>query len=146
LSPQIAQVKLNITAENERESYNPELAEVNLNQNSNARTVIHEVGHRLEYENTGWMKYDNDFHYSRTQHEGAKALKEIYPHSGYEDGETTYENDWQSLGGTAYSGKLYSDRATEILTTGLERMYENPLEFALKDPDFFSHVFKVIRE
>lgn len=41
------------------------------------------------------------------------------------------------------TGKNYHGRATEVLTMGVERLHENPLEFHKTDPDFFQFVIKL---
>ena len=54
------------------------------------------------------------------------------------------------LGGVPYSGRVYADsldeaHATEVLTMGLQRLYEDPVGFAKKDPDYFKFILSVLR-
>ena len=141
--------------------------EIFLGKYDKADTVIHELGHALEENNPVVLQRAIDFWESRTAGEELVEMKSIRSHYGY--GERTkpdhffgfdMENDtdradrqWNHNG--AYAGKIYRRatyrngrytqdgeiRATEIHSMGLENLYQNPVEFARRDPDFFDFIY-----
>ncbi len=61
-----------------------------------------------------------------------------------------YRDKWWARGGDHYSGRYYTDKAgkiiaTEILTTGLQRLHRSPIEFFTSDPEFFNFVVTILR-
>jgi hypothetical protein len=60
-------------------------------------------------------------------------------------GGKAFEDEWSSLGGSNYTGRIYPDYATEILTMGMERMVQNPALFARQDPEFFKFIIEVVQ-
>ena len=54
------------------------------------------------------------------------------------------KDKWKEKGGTDYTGKIYQ-HATEVLTTGVERLIADPVLFAYKDPEFFDFVMGIFR-
>lgn len=43
-----------------------------------------------------------------------------------------------------YVGKHYPSGDTEILSMGLEKLYDSPLDFAEKDPEFFKFLLGIL--
>ena len=43
-----------------------------------------------------------------------------------------------------YTGKEYPDKATEIVSMGLELLYEDPYNFAKADPEFFDFIMGIL--
>lgn len=60
-------------------------------------------------------------------------------------GGKAFEDEWSSLGGSNYTGRIYPGYATEILTMGMERMVQNPALFARQDPEFFKFIIEIIQ-
>ena len=61
---------------------------------------------------------------------------------GYDSGEIAIQANWARRGGIHYSGKFYGssiDRATatELISTGLERLQKEPEAFFKSDADYF---------
>lgn len=56
------------------------------------------------------------------------------------------KDDWEKTFGSdaSYVGKYYSG-ATEIMAMGVQKLYEDPLDFATKDPEYFKFVIGVLR-
>jgi hypothetical protein len=93
--------------------------------------------------------------------ETPQSLKKLtgLPYSGFE---IAIEDDWIKRAGTVYAGKVYlkpgkshvlstadgpawSDiDATEVLTTGIERLLADPIEFYLHDPQWFHFIIETI--
>ncbi len=109
-------------------------------------TVIHEMGHIVEGRNPAALARSVAFRSSRTAGEIPRWLG-----PGYGRQEVALEDQWEELGGRLYSGKVYLNRrtgadfATEILSIGLQRLYENPAEFFLNDPEYFAFVVDSLR-
>ena len=56
-----------------------------------------------------------------------------------------YKDKWVDRDGDAYSGKDYGERATEILTMGIERLHADPIKFYRSDPEYFEFVVKTLQ-
>src|ERR1043165_1067955 len=99
--------------------------------------VVHEFSHPIE---TDEMYQKNvDFLRKRAAESGF-AKEDL-------NGVECYKDSWAEKGGRLYSGRLpYTHtKATEILTTGMERMADDPVRFAREDPEFFDHIWSIIR-
>jgi SPP1 gp7 family putative phage head morphogenesis protein len=111
-----------------------------------ATTVIHEMGHVVEGRNPAALARSLAFRASRTVGETPRWLG-----PGYGRGEIALDDQWVTKGGHLYSGKVYLNRrtgedfATEILSMGMQRLYEDPAEFFARDPDYFEFVVDSLR-
>lgn len=103
-------------------------------------TNVHELAHRMEQIIPGLRELE--FAYVRRRAtrsrivERMKKLKTIFPNSGYDDYEWTFEDDWKD----AYSGKSYesrADRGTPIDTDPTRHAWEL---FSTGMQDLFSGV------
>lgn len=114
-------------------------------------SVVHEMGHVLENElkmpddwrtvgaiANGFLKY-------RVGDESVKPMREF--------GERFDEDEigWDDKFGRAFSpvearyvGKDYKGRGTEILSMGLQKLYEDPVGFAKKDPEYCKFVLGIL--
>ena len=109
------------------------------------QTVAHELGHIIEARNPAALTKSVAFRGSRTAGDSPRWLG-----PGYKRTEITLEDEWKTRGGTHYTGKLYrshgtSDYATEVLSTGLERLWHDPAGFIQDDPEFLEHVLNTLR-
>lgn len=70
---------------------------------------------------------------------GTKAMIELYAAKDY--------SKWYRIRPNAAlpNGLLYGDTASEVLSVGMEVLYENPLHLAANDPALFEYVINVIR-
>ncbi len=66
--------------------------------------------------------------------------------ASYSDDEFGYRDQWVEGGGQPYTGKDYGGKATEILTTGLERLYSAPVGFAMHDPGHFELIVRILNK
>lgn len=125
-----------------RASYTQVLRRVNAAVNMDAGTMVHEMGHGLEYNARGLLKQVIEFYEYRTEGEIPKWLG-----PGYAKSEKAKFDRWAS----PYTGKVYrygwgnKIRATEVLSMGICSMYRNPLKFAKDDPEFFDFIYTVLR-
>ena len=83
-------------------------------------------------------------------------LAKKFPSRNFADDETGNPDDWGKLypgvfegGGISskayYIGKDYGTRSTEVLTMGTELLFNDPVAFAMKDPEFFKFIVGSLR-
>lgn len=102
---------------------------------SKQRGVAHELGHHLEYVLPDVQEAAVAFWHQRTRAEaghdfdGAYQKKDRFPHHSM--------------------GKVYTDQGTvygtEIVSAGLEWLATRPIDFALKDPEYFEFIQRCVR-
>lgn len=123
-----------------RENYDPNTRIVQVQATSDTRTVIHELGHWLEDHNPDVHRKVVEFYERRTQ---GYALEWLGP--GYDRHEVARKDKFLDL----YMGKEYvagGDRyATEILSMGLDHLYNKTALLARRDPEMFDFIFNVVR-
>ena len=105
--------------------------------------------HAVELQNPEVLKAANEFLLKRGAGKTPQSLKKLTGQSGYGPTEVVLEDDWKKRGGDVYSGKVYSTggnlRPTEILTMGIERLHQNPIEFFQRDREYYEFVVKTLR-
>lgn len=112
--------------------------------------AIHEFGHAIEYrletEGVPVVERSQEFLAHRVGSEPARKLNEIFPGSKYGDNERGRKDKFDEAFGDAgwYVGKDYGRRSTEILSMGLQKLYEDPLTFAEKDPEYLKYVLGIL--
>lgn len=135
-----------------RAHYNyPEL-KLSLDRTDSIATYIHEFGHHLQHKDRkGLFAREREFLARRAgpnpSFVSVGGPKEI----GFDD-------DFVARGGDAYSGKVYgyvgSQKSPstadwffgEVVSTGLERLYQNPAKFLREDKDFFDFIVSNIQQ
>lgn len=110
---------------------------------------VHEIGHMIETRKPGVLKLANEFLAYRTAGETPVKMKDLVPKANYGDEELGCPDDFaKGFGGdmnkAGYCGKGYDGHATEIVSMGLERLYENPVDFFKGDPEYFAFMVKVL--
>ncbi len=114
-------------------------------------TMIHELGHFLELSSASVFAKAKAFLERRTTVNGVREpvrkLRDLTGNQGYGHWEVTRKDNFDS----PYTGKVYEDRngnvnATEIISMGLEKMYEDPKGFARSDPDYFDFIWSIMRD
>ena len=99
----------------------------------------HEIGHHLEFRLSFVQKSSFAFYDRRTTGEALLPLGTLY------DGdELTREDAFPDR----YCGKEYNEAgkrtATEIISVGVQLLYENPLALAKEDPDYFDFLIATL--
>ncbi len=110
-------------------------------------TLVHEIGHMIEHRKPGLQQRAFEFLNYRVGSEAPVSLKQQFPGSGYDPNEMGRKDNFDRVfdgSGAYYVGKKYHD-TTEIVPMGLEQMYKNPVEFASKDPEFFTWLVSNLR-
>lgn len=137
--------------DNERAFYRDSEKAMYLSGLDPVKTHVHEAGHFLEYKLPGVQALANDFREFRIARAGTKDEKmtDVFPEYNYEAYEVGNPDDWIKLFGkhsAYYVGKGYGNRsATEVMSMGLEKLYEDPIGMAEKDPEYFKLVVGALR-
>lgn len=123
-----------------RENYDPNTRIVQVQATSDMRVIVHELGHWLEDHNADVHRKVVAFYEKRTQGYGLEWMG-----PGYDRHELARKDKFINL----YMGKEYvagGDRyATEILSMGLDHLYNKTALLARQDPEMFDFIFNVVR-
>jgi hypothetical protein len=96
---------------------------------------IHEFGHALEAQSYTISKNCHDFLQYRTDGEDLRPLSEVSDTYGNDE---MYKKDEFV---DAYCGKIYPrGGVTELMSMGLQKLYEDPVKFAKEDTEYFDLV------
>ncbi len=118
---------------------------VHVNASERPDVVIHELGHMLEAKVPGWGKAARDFLEYRTAGDSPVALNSIFPGQYDADEKGRSDRFGEAFGRQAhYVGKHYDD-ATEITSMGLQKLHEDPVGFAEKDPEYVKFLLGLLR-
>lgn len=104
---------------------------------STTSTIVHEIAHAIEYKVPDISERSKAFLKQRAGGAELKKLSKLTGSNGYRDDEVAYEDEWVKRGGDHYMGKWYDSKATELITMGIERLIKDPVDFALKDREYF---------
>lgn len=128
-----------------RSAYYQYQREIRCELTISVRTVVHELGHWLEYNAPGVQAKAFDFYNQRTQGEALQKLRDVTGIKAYGKDEVTKVDKFRD----AYMGKWYewngNQRATEIVSMGIEALYADPFQFAEDDPEYFDFIYNVLR-
>lgn len=106
-----------------------------LEGNDTVYTHIHETMHWLERVNPKMLANSKAFLEYRTRDESAEKLSKITSNRGYTSSEIAKKDKFFN----PYCGKQY-DYATEIMSMGVQRLFEHPKEFMDEDREYFNFV------
>ena len=146
-----------------------------MDKGGRATVMAHELGHLIEGSVSGIREACARFLSYRTRGEKAQQLNKVFPNSGYDDWEVgkkdKFDEVWKrfvrrdnynnrsdrrlapselaNLEGEAnrkafYTGKEYNN-ASEILSMGLQLLYEDPVTFARYDLEYFKFIVGILR-
>ena len=130
---------------------------------------VHEMGHHLENMRPGVQKRAVEFRDYRIAQSGkpVRQLKEVFPESGFREYEKGSDDtfgkafdrlwnpdlapdysDISKIMGPShfgfYTGKIYHDNNTEIVSMGVQLLYNDPGGFARRDPEYFKFIVGVL--
>ena len=114
---------------NSRAKYTPRNKGI-LMGNEDTGVFIHEFSHHLEHDRNLYDKA-KAFLSSRTTGESLSQISKG-------------EYGWKDKFFNHYCGKNYHHKSTEILSMGVQRMYENPFDFYNTDKEYFEFILKVM--
>ena len=111
----------------------------------NVQTFIHEIAHALETKIGAEKAIEfRDARIAKSETAYVR-MKEMFPNHSYDDNEMGNEDSFgpamqirkPSASGPFYAGKDYGSGSTEIVTMGLESLYNNAPALAVADPEYF---------
>lgn len=111
------------------------------------RTIVHELGHTLEFDDQRILDAAIAFRNKRTAGNPLRKLSDITGDKAYKDEEVAKDDKFRSV----YAGKVYTHKglpgeyATEIVSLGVEWLYAEPEQFAREDPEYFDFMLKLLR-
>jgi hypothetical protein len=117
-------------------------------EGQSAGVIVHEVGHGMEYKMPGAQAAALEFLRYRLKGEAPVRLKDVFPGGIYRDNETGAKDDFGRYfegSGAYYVGKVYPDGGTEVVSMGVQALYEDPARFAAADPEYFAFTLGVLR-
>ena len=123
-----------------RSDFNPQSEVLEIAKDNDATDVAHEIMHWLEKKNETVLNNSLTFLEYRTQGEQPKKLKDI-TNINFRNNEIAKPDRFFD----AYCGKIYNVAATEIMSMGLQQIFNNPLEFAKKDKEYMAFVISNLR-
>lgn len=103
-------------------------------------TAVHELAHHIEFEHSEVLAASKSF-LARRARGGPLLPLSILTGDIYDPDEIAFRANWVERGGLRYSGKIYGSSlceatATELISTGLERLLREPTNFMAEDADF----------
>jgi hypothetical protein len=117
-----------------------------------AHVMVHELGHSLESTDTYVHKMVQMFLAYRVGDEEPKKMSEVTGNSSYKDYEVGRKDNFDKVfnkphqkASAYYTGKDYGGRASEVLSMGIEALYQNPAHFFKVDPEYANFVVSILQ-
>lgn len=127
-----------------RSMYNIGSGKITLRKTAPAQVAAHEITHGTEVQNPQVKEKALAFLKKRAGGRPAVPIRSMVGDTS-RNPETGFEDEWISRGGIGYSGRDYKGHASEILTVGIERIYDDPISFAKDDPEYFDFVLTTLQ-
>ena len=113
------------------------------------KTAVHELGHHIETDHADVLEAAKFFLNRRARGGPVLSLRELTGQD-YGADEVAFPANWSKRGGTPYSGKFYGASlqkatATELISTGIERLHGNSSDFFRADADYFLFLLLVLQ-
>jgi len=126
------------------------------------RVYAHELGHVLENTIPDLRSAAVAFQRQRCDPADERKMADVFPSRGYAETETSNKDNFDKAASAVYgageysesvahyTGKVYRDtpdsepHATEIISTGMQMLYDNPAKFAKADPEYFDFMVGVV--
>lgn len=120
-----------------------------LDPKSEVKTHVHEIAHAIEQQGS-LQQQAIAFRDARIAAAGTSTVKmqQQFPGYGYGAHEVGNKDSFDKYfkeSSAYYCGKDYGSRATEIITMGIESVYQDPVKFANADPEYFKFVVGILR-
>ena len=109
---------------------------INLAKVADTRTVVHEMGH--------WMEFQSQHVFDRAQQYLEHRTAGV-PQTWLGDRYHRSEKARRGVFREDYVGKIYEDKAgnryaSEVTSVGMEQLYRAPIKFATEEPDYFAFI------
>lgn len=106
-----------------------------------ASVYVHELAHAIEHASPSVGRRAVAYRESRTVGERAVKMQRLRPGAGYGAREVSKPDAFRH----PYVGVIYDEIASEIVSMGLQWMYENPIAFAREDPGHFDFILRLMK-
>lgn len=131
-----------------RPYYAPGDKEVRTHPKIPVSVFVHELSHAIEMQRPAVLARLVEFRAKRTAGESLVSMQTLHPGAGFGLDERVLKDQWRERGGEHYTGKVYRsatgvDKASEILSMGLERLHKDPVGFSRRDPEFFDFILNL---
>lgn len=126
-----------------RAHYDPKREMLMVRKNASVASHIHEWGHWIEHHDMVAQQAVEDFMTERTAGQAEVRLCKLRPGWGYGREELTKPDKFID----PYIGRVYPGRpgVTEVLSMGLQYLYQDPILLAQQDPEMFDLIVKICR-
>jgi Phage Mu protein F like protein len=111
-----------------------------------ASTMVHEMGHHVEFRLPGAQQAAQDFLRHRVKDQPLTSLRQRLG-KNYRADEMGRDDDFaRAFGarGAWYVGKHYEDGSTEIISMAVEKLYNDPVGFAKNDPEYCKFILGIL--
>jgi hypothetical protein len=109
------------------------------------RVVTHELGHAIEYSNPAIARRAAEFRNYRTAN--SPEVKMSTFGSWFTESETGNPDEFGKVfepSSAAYVGKKYSSGATEVISMGIESIFNEETALAISDPEYATFLFDTL--
>ena len=113
------------------------------------RTIAHELGHAIEWQTPGIHERVKEFLAYRCGSEQPQSMKQLFPTAKYKPDEMGRKDRFDAyfdLNSAYYVGKVYPAawKSSEVVSMGIQALFENPHKFATKDPEYAKFVLGIL--
>ena len=120
-----------------------------LHEKDDIGTWVHETGHAIEQADPYVEGMVQTFLNMRVGDEKPQELRVLFPTHNYKPGEKGRKDHFDQAFGKGpsayYVGKDYGDGTTEVLSMGIQKLHDDPLNFMKKDPEYFEFIVSVLQ-
>ncbi len=108
---------------------------------------VHELGHAIEWQVPGVHQRVEEFLAHRLQGEAAESMASLFPGMGYKPTEMGRKDKFDAhfdARDAYYVGLVKTNGNSEVLSMGLQALYNDPAGFARNDPEFFKFIIGIL--
>lgn len=112
------------------------------------KTAVHELGHAIENTKPKLKERAAAFLKYRLGDEKQQSLAKLFPGRGFEPHEAgakdRFDRAFEDMD-AHYVGKSYGSGSTEVVSMGVEKLYDDPVGFAANDPEYFHFILWALK-
>lgn len=121
-----------------------------LHEKNNIGSWIHETGHAIEQADPYVAGMVHTFLNMRVGNEKPQEMKDLFPDYKFEPGELGRKDHFDRAfyfnpALAYYVGKDYPGGETEVISMGIQKLHDSPMEFMKKDPEYFEFIVSVLQ-
>jgi len=135
----------------QRAHYSNSFNYINIKRDEDVSVVVHEYGHaidnRVKAGGESVNERSQEFLAHRVGNETPVKLADKFPAVGYAPSEYGRKDKFDRAfdeRAAHYVGKDYGPRSTEIVSMGVEKLYNDPVAFAEKDPEYCKFILGIL--